>query len=358
MTATVTEPAPRAPEPAAGLGAPFEDPGQESAAASPSSHPATAADPNALPSSTRLVVLVAAWLVVMVLGLVLVLYALGPLFQERDQRGLLTRFRQQMDQAAKQSSGLAGVEVPTTAPSLGDPVAIVDIGAAGLRQVVVEGVGAGQTRQGPGHVPGTAGLGQPGNSALVGRSSTFGGSFAELGALSEGDRILVSTVQGQSVYAVDQVRTTTIVPVTDGDGYSAPSLPAEGAEVDAELGDAATVEDLFGPSQGDQLTLVSSDSVLPWNGSQAVVVVAHLEGQPFEPTPQNGRTEGRTGQGGDTGAWAPLVLALLGYAVAAAAAVVLYRRSLLTAWLLTTGPLIVFTILVAEATSRLLPAWW
>ena len=40
---------------------------------------------------------------------------------------------------------------------------ILEINAMQLRQVVVEDVGPDQTRQGPGHAPGTAGVGQPGD---------------------------------------------------------------------------------------------------------------------------------------------------------------------------------------------------
>ena len=61
---------------------------------------------------------------------------------------------------------------------------------------------------------------------------------------------------------------------------------------------------------------------------------------------------------GDAAAWAPVLLAFLGYLTAVGAAIVLYRRSSpRVAYLLTTAPLLVFTILLAESASRLLPAW-
>jgi hypothetical protein len=53
------------------------------------------------------------------------------------------------------------------------------------------------------------------------------------------------------------------------------------------------------------------------------------------------------------------VLAFLGYALAGAAAVVLYRRTRpRSAYLMTAPLLVVATVLIAEAAARLLPAWF
>jgi len=88
------------------------------------------------------------------------------------------------------------------------------------------------------------------------------------------------------------------------------------------------------------------------------VVVAALRDRPFEPTPQGGRIEDQDGRGSDDNAWAPLALAALAYLVAAATAVVLYRRTRpRSAYLLTAPPLLAATILMAEALARTLPAW-
>ena len=83
-----------------------------------------------------------------------------------------------------------------------------------------------------------------------------------------------------------------------------------------------------------------------------------MEGKPFEPTPQGGRTDSTTGLSGESAAWAPLALVIMGFGAAAVAAVYLYRCwSFRSVYLLTTPPLIVFTILLAETVTRLLPSW-
>ena len=70
-------------------------------------------------------------------------------------------------------------------------------------------------------MPGTAGLGDPGNSVVVGRRAAFGAPFGKIGSLRRGAEILVTTAQGQSVYRVSQVATTTLYP---GSEVPAPSV--------------------------------------------------------------------------------------------------------------------------------------
>ena len=103
--------------------------------------------------------------------------------------------------------------------------------------MVVEGVDPAQTSVGPGHVPGTAGLGQPGNSVLVVRHKGYGAAFERLGRLREGDQIVVTTTQGQSVYDVTVVRHVRIAASTDAPG-SAVETP-----VHLDIGLGATAED-------------------------------------------------------------------------------------------------------------------
>lgn len=314
--------------------------------ASPSAPPAVAAEPGAAPEGVAdvgpgeaspptpgaIAATAGAWLVLLLLAVVAVLYPLGPLFQRREQHRLLSGFRVKVQQAADAKQGLAGVlnAKKPVAPVVGDPVAILDLGG-GLRiqQVALEGVGPDQTRRGPGHVPGTAGLGQPGNSVVVGRRTGWGAPLARLGKLGEGDKIVATTTQGQSVYAVQSVKRQTLKPTS-----------------------------LYGPSNDDRLTLVTSASRSPFARSEALVVRAKLQGQPFEPTPQGGRTSVADGRHGDRSAVPLLVLFGLGYVVAAALAGLLYRRwRPLTAYLLTTPALVVFAILAGEAGTRLFPAW-
>ena len=131
----------------------------------------------------------------------LVLYGFGPLLEQRAQRWLLSGYRTDIRHAAGEADtpfGVAAAHHRALSPTRrrrrhhGDR-------QAPLSQVTVEGVGAEQTRKGPGRVPGTAGLGQPGDAAVVGRRAGYGGPFRSLGGLLHiGDTIVVTTTQGQT----------------------------------------------------------------------------------------------------------------------------------------------------------------
>jgi sortase A len=213
-----------------------------------------------------------------------------------------------------------------------------------LQEAVVEGVSSANTRVGPGHVPGTAGLGQPGNSVVVGRHRGFGGSFGELGSLKEKDQLVVTTTQGQSVYEVTEVKHVKLTQPT-----------ADGSAADD---DAATIDDTYGPSDNDRLTLITSDSRLPGNTSKAVVVVAEMKDAPFPATPQGGRTDRGTGTEPDQGARAAAFLCVLLYGAGIGLSVLLYRRLPgRVGYLLTVAPIVALTIITGETISRLFPAW-
>ncbi len=317
----------------------------------------------------RLALLVAIWLGVALACAALILYLVEPIFQQRTQHALLSQYQAEISHAHYSIAGLATGAVASAAPDPGTPVGVLEIPRLRLRQAVVEGVSSAQTVDGPGHVPGTAGVGQPGNSAVVGRRSTYGGPFGSLGDLRKGDRILVTTVQGQTVYQVASVHQeiiTTSAPTSNQLG----SAGVGGATANAQLNRSTalvagakatqqvTVDALYGPTKANQLTLVTSDRAWPTNSSNATVVVATMRTKPFVPTPQNGRTSGQTGLTGDSSAWTGLVLALQAFALSVVAAAFLYRRfGMRVAYLLTTPPLIVFMILIAESASHLLPAW-
>ena len=348
--------------------------------------------------------LVALWCVIAVVIFGLVLYVIEPLFQERDQGMLLDSYRTSIDKAANQATGLQGVEAPTVAPAFGSAVSVLEIGSLGLQTVVVEGVSSEITRVGPGHVPGTAAPGQPGNSVIVGRRTMFGGTFGDLSSMTIGDEIIVTTTQGQTLYQVTDVggseltpdanpitapavpaptttttsTTTTTVPAVEGAAPTETVPPAAEVPVDAAVAEAtgesttttvAPVESslnggklplnsLYGTSSDDRLTLVTSASAFPWNSAEADVVVAVMIGKPFAPTPQNGRMADQTGNAGDPSSWPIVLLSLIFVVATIAGTVLLYRRSSpRVAYLLTVPPLVVFAILAAESFSRLLPAW-
>ena len=108
--------------------------------------------------------------VILLLATAVVVYSIGPLIHARDQRALIAAERTAINDAAHDDEGLYRPTLPTQPPVPGSALGILAIPVLGVQEVVVEGVGPSETATGPGHVPGTAGLGQPGNSAVVGTS--------------------------------------------------------------------------------------------------------------------------------------------------------------------------------------------
>jgi sortase A len=106
------------------------------------------------------------------------------------------------------------------------------------------------------------------------------------------------------------------------------------------------------------LTLVTSADKSPTNGASAIVVTAKLEGKPFAPTLQGGRSDEQTGLTGDSGAWATFVLVMIAFVATVVGSVLLYRRlRFRTAYLLTIAPLVALMIVAGQTAARLLPAW-
>ncbi|CAN5882181.1 hypothetical protein BH24ACT15_BH24ACT15_05430 [soil metagenome] len=68
--------------------------------------------------------------------------------------------------------------------------------------VVVQGTGSESLAKGPGRYAGTALPGRPGNFAVAGHRTTYGGPFYHLDKLRPGDRIHVKAVTGGHVYEV------------------------------------------------------------------------------------------------------------------------------------------------------------
>ena len=222
------------------------------------------------------------------------------------------------------------MKLPTKPPAPGAPVGVLAIPALSLNQVVVEGAGPSQTVSGPGHIPGSSGLGQPGNAGIVGRNAAYGGVFGRLAQLKPGEKVLAATIEGQSVYVVRHVVTVTI----------------------------GSLEPFYRTTHNNRLTLVTSASDVPWNTGHAVVVTAVLRGKPYAATPQESRDAGQLGNSGESGAWIELVLYMFAFVAVTVGAIYLYRRcTLRSAYLLSTAPLVAFTVLAAESISRLFPAW-
>ncbi len=101
---------------------------------------------------------------------------------------------------------LASDENPRPRPIPGDALGFLKIPKLGLDLIFVEGVGLDDMRVGPGHYPGTALPGQPGNVAIAGHRTTYLHPFWSLNELQRGDRIVLRTRKGTFTYHVDWVR--------------------------------------------------------------------------------------------------------------------------------------------------------
>jgi sortase A len=157
-----------------------------------------------------MVALVCLWLVAQMMFL-------STFSQERDQDLLYGEFRTQVAGDPNKAAPIG----PTT--PVGDPVALLQIPRLGVSQVVVEGTSSGDTQAGPGHLRSTVLPGQTGTSVVMGRASTYGAPFGELGQLKAGDTIKVTMSQGEVVYTVLGVRRA-------GDPYPQP-LASGGARL-------------------------------------------------------------------------------------------------------------------------------
>jgi len=104
------------------------------------------------------------------------------------------------------------VAPPTTVPAAlieGDWAAIIVIPKIGLDQVVVEGVGVEDLKEGIGHYPDTKMPGETGNAALAGHRTTYGAPFNRLDDLAPGDTISVTTRAGTFRYDVTEKKVVT-----------------------------------------------------------------------------------------------------------------------------------------------------
>ena len=88
----------------------------------------------------------------------------------------------------------------------------IRIQKVGLDVVVFEGVTRATLKKGPGHMPGTALPGQPGNAVISGHRTTNGSPFIDFDLLEPGDVIEVETAIGVHTY---EVRESFVVEPTD-----------------------------------------------------------------------------------------------------------------------------------------------
>jgi LPXTG-site transpeptidase (sortase) family protein len=218
---------------------------------------------------------------------------------------------------------------PNQLVALGTPVALLEIPALHMDDVVLEGTTGQVLEGGPGHLRDTPLPGQGGVSVILGRRAAYGAPFAGLGSLAPGDRIIVVTQEGVAHYQVLDIRRA-------GDPLPAP--PAAGS---------------------GRLILVTADGV-PFDPTGKLYIDANLVGQPLTtvspiltsatlPPDENAMST-------DASAWVPLVLwGQLLLVAAAAVAWLSHAWGRWQTWLVAVPVLSYLSILVADEVTRLLP---
>ncbi len=142
-------------------------------------------------------------------GLVLLLFVAWQLWwtdveANRAQSGTVQQLTRDFARGAPAASGPARVQ---PAPmQFGKAFAILRIPRLGAdyARPVFQGTDYQTLQEGVGHYDGTAAAGQIGNMALAGHRTTYGRPFHDIDRLVKGDRIIVETKSGYSVYAVER----------------------------------------------------------------------------------------------------------------------------------------------------------
>lgn len=136
----------------------------------------------------------------------------APLIHDRQSEMLEDRL------ASDLINGLAPVSNPIVT---GTPVGLIEIPARDIRTVIIEGTRARELSKAAGHLVGSALPGQPGVSAVLGRSRNHGAEFANLDQVKVGDDIIVTTGQGVHTYeAIDiTVRSPRDMAAFQGEGH-------------------------------------------------------------------------------------------------------------------------------------------
>lgn len=136
----------------------------------------------------------------------------APLIHDRQSEMLEDRL------ASDLINGLAPVSNPI---GVGTPVGLIDIPERDIRTVVIEGTRARELSKAAGHLVGSALPGQPGVSAVLGRSRDHGAEFANLDQVKVGDEITATTGQGVHTYEVIDitVRASRDMAAFQGEGH-------------------------------------------------------------------------------------------------------------------------------------------
>jgi sortase A len=181
---------------------------------------------------------------------------------------------------------LAQALAPTGPAKEGTPVAVLNIPAIGLRNVVVvEGTTSRDLALGPGHVRASALPGEVGSSFIYGKVATFGAPFAHLMQLRRGEEITVADGQGVARYVVHSFGTSRY-PAADSAPNrlvlmtaNSPYIPTSAVQVSADLVSTPQPNPEDWPSITAQEEYLASDtaSLIPlllWSQALFVTLVA------------------------------------------------------------------------------------
>jgi sortase (surface protein transpeptidase) len=155
-------------------------------------------------------------LFVLTFTLMLQIVVINAAQQSAAQHRLFDGFRAQL---ARGTAPIGPTDANNKLLPIGTSVAFLEIPSLGVHQIVGEGTSPGALFKGPGHRRDTPLPGQIGTSQVFGRRAGFGGPFADIADLQQGDLIKVSTGQGAFEFHVVDVR-------FEGDPVPAP--PAKG----------------------------------------------------------------------------------------------------------------------------------
>jgi LPXTG-site transpeptidase (sortase) family protein len=242
---------------------------------------------------------------------------LGPLVHNRAATALEQRL------ASDLVNGVAPVSYPI---AVGSPIGLVEVPNRDIRAVVVEGSKAEQLAQASGHLIGSALPGQPGVSAILGRSQTYGAEFKNLDQLIVGDEVVVTTGQGVHTYEVIDI---TVRSARDAAAF-----------------------------QGEGHMLILATVV---NSSDRLVVRATLTSPVFpagEPTDHQ-TTLDELGLAGDSSSWSDLVLwMLIAVLLAAGFPIIVNQVGRRVGWLVV-APIAMWVALeIWTAISLMSPSAW
>ncbi|MFJ2669888.1 sortase [Streptomyces sp. NPDC087525] len=311
----VLTPPPPAPAPPAGPG------GREK--------PAGGRGPQRAPARPGLALAGAALCVLaaVLLGFAANLTVVGHLQHARDQQVAYDELRERL---AEGTAPVGPLDNDGRELALGAPVALLDIPALGVHEVVGEGTTSGVLMSGPGHRRDTALPGQPGTAVIMGRQWGYGSPFSRLDRLPDNATITLMTGQGKAEYRVTGSRRA-------GDELPTPS---------------------GGRNQG-RLTLITATGA-PYTPSGVLRVDAELT-TPVQPSPPRERRAGWIGPAeealtGDSGAWLAVFLWTQGLFLAALLAAWAHRVwGRWQTWICAVPVLAVLGLAVSGAATRLLP---